>query len=60
MPTIIPYSTSEEELVPLERVQERGVCATYCDGNSLDPQSLNMARLPTLLNRRLQDKVTIM
>ena len=43
----------------LERVQERGLRAVYCNWNSTYSELLNSARLPTLLNRRLQDIVTI-
>ena len=44
----------------LEMVQERGLRAVYCNWNSIYSELLNSARLPTLLNRRLQDIVTIM
>ena len=44
----------------LERVQERGLKAVYCNWNSKYSELLNSARLLTLLNRRLQDIATIM
>ena len=43
----------------LERVQGRGLRAVYCNWNAMYSELLNSARLPTLLNRRLQDIVTI-
>ena len=39
----------------LERVQERGLRAVFCDKNSSYDQLLIKARLPSLMNRRLQD-----
>ena len=46
--------------IKLERVQERGLREVYCNWNSTYSELLNSARLPTLLNRRLQDIATIM
>ena len=40
----------------LERIQERGLRAVYKDTKSSYHQLLNTANLPTLLNRRLQDR----
>ena len=44
----------------LERVQERGLRAVFCDKNSSYDQLLVQAKLPTLQNRRLQDIAIIM
>ena len=40
----------------LERIQERGLRAVYKDTKPSYHQLLNTANLPTLLNRRLQDR----
>lgn len=44
----------------LERLQERGLRAVYRDKQSTYLQLLERARLPTLLNRRLQDICILM
>ena len=44
----------------VERVQERALQAIYCDWNTSFKQLLEWAKLPTSLNRRLQDIATIM
>ena len=44
----------------LERVQERGLRAVYKDKHSTYERLLQKAKLPTLLNRRLQDKCILM
>ena len=44
----------------MERVQERGLRAIFCDWNANYKQLLERANLPTLMNRRLQDIAIIM
>ena len=44
----------------LERVQERALRTIYCDSNSMYPELLIRAKLPTLYNRRLQDIAILM
>lgn len=44
----------------VERVQERGLRAVFCDWNANYKQLLEQANLPTLMNRRLHDIAIIM
>ena len=44
----------------VKRVQERALQAIYCDWNTSYKQLIEWAKLPTSLNRRLQDIATIM
>ena len=44
----------------LERVQERGLRAVFCDNSFSYEQLLTLAKLPTLMNRRLQDILCLM
>ena len=44
----------------VERVQEKGLRAVFCDGNANYKQLLGRANLLTLMNRRLQDIAIIM
>ena len=44
----------------LERVQERGLRAVYCDKTGSYDKLLLMAKLPSLHNRRLQDIAILM
>ena len=61
---ILPYLTychlirhfcKSSDSCRLERVQERGLRAVYKDKHSTYERLLQKAKLPTLLNRRLQD-----
>ena len=44
----------------VERVQERGLRAVYCNKSTTYEELLQMAELPTLRNRRLQEIAVIM
>ena len=44
----------------MEGVQERGLRAVFCDWNANYKQLLELANLPTLMNRRLHDIAIIM
>ena len=44
----------------MERVQERGLRAVFCDWNANYKQLLEQANLPTLMNPRLHDIAIIM
>ena len=66
---VLPYLTycstawhfcSGSDARKVERVQERGLRAVFCDWNANYKQLLQRANLPTLMNRRLHDIAIIM
>ena len=66
---VLPYLTycsiawhfcSGSDARKVERVQERGLRAVFCDWNANYKQLLELANLPTLMNHRLHDIAIIM
>ena len=59
-PPPLPGFCSSSDTRKLERVQEKALRAVYCNRTSTYDDLLQMAKLPMLYNRRLQDVVTLM